>query len=101
MIPVVIFYVHVVFLVYMFSKNYTEQGGVSAFLSILFIIIIFSVGWTFSEFVLGFIMKPEGFGLMFPRAAFSLTMLTIIEVVFYKFYYGSKRAIRVTPDTLG
>jgi hypothetical protein len=28
-------------------------------------------------------------------------MLTVIEVVFYKFYYGSKRAARVTPDTLG
>jgi hypothetical protein len=101
MIPVLIFYAHVVFLVYMFSKNYTEEGGVSAFLSILFIVIIFSVGWTFSEFLIGFFMKPEGLGLMFPRAAFSLMMLTVIEVVFYKFYYGSKRAARVTPDTLG
>jgi hypothetical protein len=85
----------------MFSKNYTEEGGVSAFLSILFIVIIFSVGWTFSEFLIGFFMKPEGLGLMFPRAAFSLMMLTVIEIVFYKFYYGSKRAARVTPDALG
>jgi len=91
MIPVVIFYAHVVFLVYMFSKNFVEEGGLSAFLSILFIVVIFSVGWTFSEFVIGFFMKPEGLSLLFPRAAFSLILLTMLEVVFYKFYYGSKK----------
>lgn len=92
MIPVIIFYAHVVFLAYMFSKNFTEENGVSAFLSILFIIIIFSVTWTFAEFILGFFIQPEGYGLMFPRAAFSLMLVTIIEVIFYKFYYGSKKA---------
>ena len=90
MIPVVIFYAHLVFLVYMFTKNLIEEGRVSAFLSILFIIVIFSVGWTFSEFLLGFFIKPECFGLMFPRAAFSLLLLTTIEIIFYKFYYKSK-----------
>lgn len=90
MIPVLIFYAHVVLLVYMFTKNLIEEGGVSAFLSILFIIVIFSVGWTFSEFVLGFFIKPEGFSLLLPRAAFSLVLLSIIEAFFYRFYYGSK-----------
>jgi hypothetical protein len=90
MIPVIVFYAHVVFLVYMFTKNLIEEGGLSAFLSILFIIVIFSVGWTFSEFLLGFFIKPEGFSLMFPRAAFSLLLLTIIETIFYKFYYSGK-----------
>ncbi len=90
MIPVIVFYAHVVFLVYMFTKNLIEEGGLSAFLSILFIIIIFSVGWTFSEFLLGFFIKPEGLSLMFPRAAFSLLLLTVIETIFYKFYYSGK-----------
>ena len=93
MIPVVIFYAHLVFLIYMFTRNFIEEGGVSAFLSILFIIVIFSVGWTFSEFILGFFIKPEGFSLFFPRAAFSLMFLTVIEVIFYKFYYKSKKKI--------
>lgn len=93
MIPVVIFYVHLVFLVYMFTRNFIEEGGVSAFLSILFIIVIFSVGWTFSEFLIGFFMKPEGLSLFFPRAAFSLMFLSAIEVIFYKFYYKSRRKI--------
>ena len=90
MIPVIVFYAHVVFLVYMFTKNLIEEGGLSAFLSILFIIIIFSVGWTLAEFLLGFFIKPEGLSLMFPRAAFSLLLLTVIETIFYKFYYSGK-----------
>lgn len=91
MIPVLIFYLHVVLIAYLYAKNYTEVGGVSAFLSILYIIILFSVGWTLCEFLIGFFMKPEGLSLMFPRAAFSLMLLTIIELVFYKFYFGQKK----------
>jgi hypothetical protein len=93
MIPVVIFYAHLIFLVYMFTRNFIEEGGVSAFLSILFIIVIFSVGWTFSEFIIGFFMKPEGLSLLFPRAAFSLMFLSVLEVIFYKFYYKSRKKI--------
>jgi hypothetical protein len=37
-------------------------------------------------------MEPEGYGLLFPRAAFSLALLTIMEVVFYKFYFSKKSA---------
>ena len=81
-------------MVYIFSKNYIEEGKVSAFLSILFIIIIFSVGWTFAEFILAFFIPTEGFSLLFPRAAFSLALLTILEAFFYKFYYGKKTKVR-------
>lgn len=91
MIPVIVFYAHFVFLTYMFTKNLIEENRVNAFLSVLFIIVIFSVGWTFSEFVIGFFMKPEGLGLFFPRAAFSLILLSIIEVFFFRFYYKSKK----------
>ena len=92
MIAVFIFYVHVVFLVYVFTKDYLEDGFLTAFLSAVFIVIIFSVGWTLSEFVMALFMKPEGLGLLFPRAAFSLVLLTILEVIFYRFYFSKKQA---------
>lgn len=92
MIAVFIFYIHVVFLVYVFTKDYIEDSFLTAFLSAIFIVIIFSVGWTLSEFVMALFMEPEGFGLLFPRAAFSLVLLTIIETVFYKFYFSKKSA---------
>jgi hypothetical protein len=92
MIAVFIFYVHVVFLAYVFTKDYIEDGLTAGLLSAILIVIIFSVGWTLSEFVLGFFMEAEGLGLLFPRAAFSLTLLTIVEAVFYKFYFSKKAA---------
>lgn len=90
MIPVIIFYLHVVFLTYVFTKKYIDEGLTSAFLSSIFIIIIFSVGWTISEFILSLFMNSEGISLLFPRAAFSLILLSCMEIIFYRFYYTSK-----------
>ena len=50
MIEVILFYAHAVFFVYIFAKNYVEQTKVSAYLSTIFVVIIFTVGWTFSAF---------------------------------------------------
>jgi hypothetical protein len=94
MIAVFIFYIHVVFLVYIFTKDYIEDSFLTAFLSAIFIVIIFSVGWTLSEFIMALFMEPEGLGLLFPRAAFSLMLLTILEAVFYKFYFSRKTAVK-------
>jgi hypothetical protein len=90
MIPVLIFYFHVVFLVYLFSKNYIEENFLSGFLSVLFVVIIFSVGWTISEFIMSFFMESKGLSLLLPRAAFSRILLTVIELIFYKFYFKKK-----------
>ena len=87
MVPVVIFYAHVIFLAYVFTKNYIEQNFVSAFLSSIFIVIIFSVGWTLSEFILSLFMESQGLSLLFPRAAFSLLLVSVLEVTFYTFYF--------------
>jgi len=90
MVAVFIFYLHVVFLAYAFTKNFVEDSLTRAILSSIFIIVLFSVGWTFSEFVLGYIMESEGLSLIFPRAAFSLMLLTVMEVIFYRYYYTGK-----------
>ncbi len=92
MIPVLIFYAHVIFLVYLFTKNFLEENFISGFLSVIFVVVIFSVGWTFSEFIMSFIMESKGLGLLFPRAAFSLFLLTIMELIFYKFYFRKQKA---------
>jgi hypothetical protein len=90
MLAVFIFYIHVIFLAYVFTRSYIEGNLTRAFLSSIFIIVLFSVGWTFCEFVMGFFMESEGLSLLFPRAVFSLTLLTAIEIVFYRYYYTSK-----------
>jgi len=94
MIAVFIFYIHVIFLVYIFTKDYIEDGFATGLLSAILIVVIFSVGWTLTEFILSFFIPAEGLGLLFPRAAFSLILLSIVEAVFYKFYF-SRKAVKV------
>jgi hypothetical protein len=92
MIAVIIFYIHVIFLVYIFTRSLLDEGMTNAVLSVIFIIVIFSVGWTISEFLLSFIIDSDGLGLLFPRYAFSLMLLTFLEIILYKFYYSREKA---------
>lgn len=98
MIEVFIFYFHVIFFVYVFAKNFVEENIVSALLSTIFVVIIFSVGWTFSAFVIGLVMPSEVLSKILTRPAFSLALLSILEVIFYKFYY-SKKPVTGKPRT--
>ena len=91
MIEVILFYLHVVFFIYIFSKNYVEENLLSAFLSTIFVVVIFTVGWTFSAFIVGFFVPENGLNRILTKAAFSLTFLTILEVIFYKFYFGKSK----------
>lgn len=94
MIEVVLFYAHVLFFTYIFSKNYVQEGFLSAFLSAIFVVVIFTVGWTFSAFVIQFFIPDEGLNKIMTRAAFSLALLTIMEAFFYKLYYGRKKVVK-------
>jgi hypothetical protein len=89
MIEVIIFYIHVIFLVYIFVRNYMEANFTSALLSAVFVVVIFSVGWTFTSFIIGFIIPEEGLSRVLTKSAFSLALLTFFEVIFYKFYFTS------------
>ncbi|MFC2102978.1 hypothetical protein ACFLSS_00955 [Bacteroidota bacterium] len=51
------------------------------------IIILFAVGWTLTGIISKVLMDQEGFGIYFNRDAFSLTLLTILEYIFYNFFY--------------
>ena len=92
MIEVILFYAHIVFFIYIFAKNYVELNTVNAILSTIFVIIIFTVGWTFSSFVIAFFIPDEGLTRILTKASFSLGFLTLIEVIFYKFYFSKGKA---------
>lgn len=95
MIEVTLFYAHVVFFVYIFAKNYVEDNTLSAFLSTIFVIVIFTVGWTFSSFLIGLFIPDTGLTKVLTKAAFSLGLLTLLEVIFYKFYFSGKKTVKV------
>lgn len=62
----------------------------SAFVNAGLIILLFSVGWSISTMLLKVLIEPEGFGIYFDRDAMSLTLLSIVEYFFYRFYYSDE-----------
>ncbi|HSL88441.1 MAG TPA: hypothetical protein VK870_03980 [Ignavibacteriaceae bacterium] len=88
MITAFIFFLHLMFLLIVFTKKWQEEGLSSGFINLALIGILFAVGWTITGLIAKFVMKPEGFGIYYDRDTFSLTLLTIAEFFFYKFYYN-------------
>lgn len=88
MISGLIFAIHILFILIIFTKKWQNENLSTAFLNVGLIIILFSVGWTITGMIAKAVMEPQGFGLEFNRDTFSLVLLTIIEYFFYKFYYS-------------
>ena len=87
MITAIIFFSHFIFGLIIFTKKWQEDGLSSAFLNVALILILFAVGWTMTGLIAKLLLEQKGFGIYFDRDTFSLTLLSIIEVFFYKFYY--------------
>jgi len=114
MIPVIIFFGHTIFAVWAFAKSFQSEGFLQAMLNVVFIIILFTVGWTLSDLVVGLIISDSGYeimlpqqqiylffikitglvkiygngaGKLIPKDSISLVVLTAIEYFFYKFYF--------------
>ena len=87
MIPLVVFYMHVVGIAAGFTKRWQEDGPGEAFLAVFFVALIFFVGWSITSFLLKLVMNQEGLGRLLDRDAASLLLLTALEAVFYYFYF--------------
>lgn len=70
-----------------FTKKWQEEGLSAGFLNLALIGILFAVGWSISGMIAKLVMEQEGLGIYYDRDTFSLTLLTIAEFFFYRFYY--------------
>lgn len=86
MIPLLVFYVHIVSIVAAFTKRWQDEGFTEGILAVFFMALIFFVGWSMASFILKLFMGKEGFGYFLDRDAASLLLLTAAEVVFYYLY---------------
>ena len=93
MITAIIFTIHFVFTIIIFTKKWQEENLSTAFINIALIAVLFTVGWSISGMFVKLIMEPKGFGIQFDRDTFSLTLLSIGEYFFYRMYYGEKPVI--------
>ncbi len=87
MLFAIIFIAHFIFALIVFIKKYKSDGLSTAGMNLVLIVILFAVGWTVTTMISKLLMDQEGFGTEFNRDAFSLTLLTIIEIIFYSYYY--------------
>lgn len=90
MITGLIFAIHILFLLIIFTKKWQDENLSTAFLNVGLIIILFSVGWTITGMIAKAIMEQEGLGRELNRDTFSLLLLTVAEFFFYKFYYANE-----------
>ncbi len=94
MIPLLVFYVHIVGMAAAFTKRWQDEGLSEGFLALFFIALIFFVGWSMSSYIMKLLMPVEGLGPLFDRDAASLLLLAGMEAVFYTFYLRGDDAER-------
>lgn len=87
MVIAFIFLIHIIFIFYIIYKRIKKDSSSAALIDLIFIIIVFSVGWSLSTMFCKIFWEPIGFGKYFDRDTISLTLLTILEFFFYKFYF--------------
>ena len=88
MIPGIIFLFHIIFIIIVFRMRYIRDSISSAFIDLVLIVILFSVGWSVATFIVKLFFDPSGFGEYFDRDAISLTVLSIAEFFFYRIYFA-------------
>jgi drug/metabolite transporter (DMT)-like permease len=87
MIPLIVFYAHIVAFATVFTKRWQEEGVSEGFLGVLFMLLIFFVGWSMASFLMRLILPQEGFGTWMNADAAALAALAVVESVFYYFYF--------------
>ena len=89
MIPVVIFYMHIVGITYAFAHSYHEHKLVDGMMAVAFVAIIFSVGWTIAGFIVHFAV-PAGIGPLDSDST-SLLIVTVLEATLYLTYFRGQK----------
>jgi len=96
MVTLFVFYIHVVAAVTIFTKRWQEANWKEGLLSVGFLILIFSVGWSIATFIMKLVIGPEGFGLWLDRDAMSLLLLTLLESLFFVLQIKRKKRLAAT-----
>jgi hypothetical protein len=99
MIISIIFFIHLIFALIIFTIKWQEEKLSSAFINIGLIAVLFAVGWSIASIIAKVVMEPKGLGIYFDRDTFALTLLTIAEYFFYRLYYKTYKATEDGTET--
>lgn len=98
MVIAIIFLLHLIFIGFVFYQRWKNDSLSSAFIDLLLIIIMFSIGWSLTTMISKLFWEPIGFGRYFNRDTISLTILTIGEFFFFRIYF---KDLLTTEDEKG
>ncbi|MCX6136277.1 MAG: hypothetical protein NTV54_02115 [Ignavibacteriales bacterium] len=87
MIALLLFYLHIVAFTAAFTHQYQEEDIKAGVLTMAFMGIIFSVGWSISTFLLKMVIAEKGLGIWLTRDSMGLVLLTLGEAGFYYLYF--------------
>jgi uncharacterized membrane protein len=91
MINAFIFFLHFIFILYIFTKKWQDESIQSSFINLALITLLFTVGWAISSSVTQIFIDKKGLGIYYDRDAISLTLLAVVEYFFYKLYYFDEK----------
>lgn len=91
MIAIFIFTIHIIGATWAFSKSYCDHKLSDAFMTLAFVAIIFSVGWTIAGFIVNFFVPDGGFGIWFDSDTISLAIVTVLEAILYGTFFRSEK----------
>ncbi len=83
MITLFIFYLHTVAAVVIYTKRWQESDWKEGMMGVVFLALIFSVGWSVSTFFVRLMVSERGFAKWLDRDTLSLLLLLVIEGIFF------------------
>ncbi|HYQ86434.1 MAG TPA: hypothetical protein VES59_04225 [Bacteroidota bacterium] len=101
MITLFIFYLHTMAAVALYTKRWQGSNWKEGLLAVGFLLLIFSVGWTMSTFLVSLFISERGFGIWLDRDTLALVVLTMLEAVFYYAQFGRKKSLREARPASG
>ncbi|GEM_PF-1926481 len=97
MIPVLIFYLHILGGVLVFSYRYQQENIKEAFMTLAFLAVIFTVAWTIAGFLVHFFAPDQGFAPWLDNDSLSLLITTFLEAILYGVYFRDRKRTRSQP----
>ena len=91
MIELIIFHLHIVAVIYAFTKNWQRRSVKEGILAVLIIGLIFAIGWALTSPISRLIMPKAWETIWFRQDSLSLLLLAIPEsIFFYHFFIKDK-----------
>lgn len=87
MIELIIFELHIIGALYVFTKNWQNDSVKEGLLAIIIIGLMFSIGWALTG-TLSYAIYPDSWNtIYFNQDSLSLILLIIPELLFFRFYF--------------